>query len=413
VQEVLAQKPRVQTRRRGYILPSMATTPRGHPSSSTAVVLAIALVAGACSDGGPRSAYPRDGDLRLNHVQVLGTHNSYHLEAKPAVFAALAAFDAALAASLEYSHRPLAEQLTELGIRQIELDVFADPIGGLYADPAGARVVGEPEPRRPELEAPGLKVLHVQDIDYRTTCLTFRACLEDVRVWSDAHPGHAPILVLVEAKDDVIPDPLDLGFVIPHPFGPAELDAIDADIRTVIPSEKLLAPDDVRGSHATLEEAVRTDGWPTLGESRGRLLFALDNESRIRDDYVAGHPGLAGRAMFVSARPPAAEAAFIKLNDSIGDHELIREVVAAGFIVRTRADGDTVEARSGDTQRREAALSSGAQFVSTDYPEPDPRFETGYAVAIPSGEPARCNPVSAPADCTPLDIENPSALGSG
>jgi hypothetical protein len=58
----------------------------------------------------------------------------------------------------------------------------------------------------------------------------------------------------------------------------------------------------------------------------------------------------------------------------------------------------------------EAALTSGAHFVSTDYPEPDPRF-TPYAVAIPGGSPARCNPVSAPAACTPADIEDPSLLG--
>jgi hypothetical protein len=92
---------------------------------------------------------------------------------------------------------------------------------------------------------------------------------------------------------------------------------------------------------------------------RGRILFGLDNEGSERTDYVAGHSSLAGRAMFVSARPGSPEAAFIKLNDPIGDHELIREVVAAGFIVRTRADGDTVQARSGDTTQREAALSSG------------------------------------------------------
>jgi hypothetical protein len=387
----------------------------GRRVAALARVLAVAsaLSAAACSDGGSSSAYPRDDQLRLNHIQVLGTHNSYHVQAKPALFAALEAFDENLARTLEYTHRPLEEQLDQLGIRQFELDVFADPAGGLYADPAGARVVNEPEPRRPELEQPGLKVLHVQDIDYRTRCLTLVSCLETIRAWSDEHPGHAPILVLIEAKDDVIPDPLDLGFVRPVPFGPAELDEIDDDIRATIPPDKLITPDEVRGDHATLEEAIRTEGWPTLGETRGRILFALDNEGSERDDYIAGHPSLAGRAMFASVRPGAPEAAFIKLNDSIDDQELIREVVAMGFIVRTRADGDTVEARTGDTARRDAALASGAQFVSTDYPEPDPRFGTGYMVEIPGGVPARCNPVSAPAPCSPLDVENPQALAGG
>jgi hypothetical protein len=67
--------------------------------------------------------------------------------------------------------------------------------------------------------------------------------------------------------------------------------------------------------------------------------------------------------------------------------------------VRTRADADTVQARTGDTTMRDAAITSGAQFVSTDYPVPDPRFGTGYMVEIPGGMPARCNPISAPAEC--------------
>jgi hypothetical protein len=58
-----------------------------------------------------------------------------------------------------------------------------------------------------------------------------------------------------------------------------------------------------------------------------------------------------------------------------------------------------MEARTGDTGPRDAALASGAQFVSTDYPEPDPRFGTGYEVSFPDDTVARCNPVSAPRGC--------------
>ena len=41
------------------------------------------------------------------------------------------------------------------------------------------------------------------------------------------------------------------------------------------PSE-LITPDDVQGRYPTLREAVLKHGWPTLGASRGRFLFALD-----------------------------------------------------------------------------------------------------------------------------------------
>ena len=50
--------------------------------------------------------------------------------------------------------------------------------------------------------------------------------------------------------------------------------------------------------------------------------------------------------------------------------ERIAALVRDGYIVRTRADADTFEARTNSTERRDRALGSGAQYVSTDYPEP-------------------------------------------
>jgi hypothetical protein len=221
-----------------------------------------------------------------------------------------------------------------------------------------------------------------------------------------------PLFILVEAKDDPTPDLLQLGFGTPVAIGPAEFDALDAEIRSVFAPGHVVTPDEVRGSHATLLESIEArGGWPTLGELRGRIVFALDNGGQKKRDYTEGHPSLRGRILFTSAEPPEAEAAFVKLNDPIGDGARIRELVSQGFLVRTRADADTQQARTGDTGDREAALASGAQFVSTDYPVPNPDFGTGYFAAIPGGMPARCNPISAPAECTPLDVEDPARLG--
>ncbi len=354
-----------------------------------------------------------DNCMRLNHVQVLGTHNSYHIEPRPALLALIASIDPLAAASMEYIHRPLDEQLGPLGIRQVELDVFADPSGGLFAVPLGPILVqGFPDPIKPELLAPGLKVLHIQDIDFETRCLTFVSCLQTIKVWSDANPSHLPLMVLVEAKDDPLvlpPGVLPPGVpppVVPMPFGASELDGIDAEIRSVFPDDQLITPDDVRGDRATLEQAVLKDGWPTLNESRGRLLFALDNTDAKRDAYLAGHPSLAGRVMFTSSPPGSPESAFVKVNQPLGNEAFISELVAAGYIVRTRADADTVEARFGLTARRDAALASGAQFVSTDYPEPNPDFSTGYFVDIAGGTNARCNPVLSPPGCDSSALED-------
>jgi hypothetical protein len=105
--------------------------------------------------------------------------------------------------------------------------------------------------------------------------------------------------------------------------------------------------------------------------------------------------------LFVSSAPPEPSAAFIKMNEALGEHEdLIRRQVRAGFLIRTRADIPTEEARSGSTVRRDAAFRSGAHYVSTDYPEPSP-FGSGYVARLPGAGnlAARCNPVNAPRGC--------------
>jgi hypothetical protein len=68
--------------------------------------------------------------VRLNQIQVIGTHNSYHLRADDSLMKLIAAPDPQAARDLDYSHRPLREQLSQLGIRQLELDCYADPEGG-------------------------------------------------------------------------------------------------------------------------------------------------------------------------------------------------------------------------------------------------------------------------------------------
>jgi hypothetical protein len=348
-----------------------------------------------------------DRCVHLNQVQVLGSHNSYHVEPVPSLIDLYLIFDDS-AFELRYTHRPLDQQFGELGVRQIELDVFADPDGGLYADPVGLRFrdgFDIPFPGIPELVPPGNKVLHIQDLDWETTCQFFVECLGVVKAWSDANPGHLPIMILVETKEEIATDPLNLGFAIPIPFQGPEFDELDAEIRSVFPPGQLITPDDVRGNFGTLRDAVLTRGWPSLGDSRGKVLFALDNAGK-RFIYQDGHPSLEGRVMFVDADDDEDAAAFVKVNGPLGNEAAIQDLVSQGFIVRTRSDAGTVEALADDPTRSEAALGSGAQYVSTDYEEPDPRPEfNDFVVSIPDGEPGRCNPVNAPPGCRNFALE--------
>jgi hypothetical protein len=56
-----------------------------------------------------------------------------------------------------------------------------------------------------------------------------------------------------------------------------------------------------------------------------------------------------------------------------------------------------------------AAIESGAQIVSTDYPVPDLTISE-YVVRLPDERSAACNPISAPRRCAASHIENTRGL---
>ncbi|HDZ09773.1 phosphatidylinositol-specific phospholipase C1-like protein [Pseudohongiella sp.] len=339
--------------------------------------------------------------LRLNHVQVLGTHNSYKRFPAPALVSLLNAYRDGWADDISYQHRPLPEQLEVLGIRQFELDVFADPDGGLFSQPAGGLLIDDPEISRisERMDAPGLKVLHSQDVDYRTTCSTLIVCLTQIRDWSTQNPTHLPIMIMLELKDGARQDWGPLVYTTPVAINTDNIFSVDEEIWRVFERSHVITPDDVRGDYPTLNAAVMEGGWPTLAESRGKVLFALDNTGRHLSDYLSRSPVLANRALFVSAEPGHPASGFLKMNNVIAEADTISAYAAQGYLIRTRSDVPSHEARTGDTTRRDLALASGAQYISTDYAEPSP-LGSDYQVVLPDTDGvARCNPVSAPAAC--------------
>jgi hypothetical protein len=345
---------------------------------------------------------------RLNQIQVLGTHNSYHIAPTPAIYDLVASAGRRRAEGLDYSHRPLNEQLSKLGIREIELDVFADPKGGLYAEPNLRKMVKNrgkdpgPDPAADgQLHKPGFKILHVQDVDFRSHTPTFVDALKQIRTWSRANRRHVPIMIMVELKDEAF-----FGLSTkPVKFGRDEVDQVDAAILSVFDRSEILTPDRVRGRFETLPEALRSQGWPALDAVRGLVMFSLENENALRENYLDGHKALRGRVMFATVAPSDPAAAWFNINNPLEEFDRIQKLVRDGFIVRTRADADTVQARSNDTTQRDKALASGAQFVSTDYPEPDRRL-SDYCVQLPGMVIARPNPVTGNKVSGSFDLES-------
>jgi hypothetical protein len=186
--------------------------------------------------------------------------------------------------------------------------------------------------------------------------------------------------------------------VVPEPFTSSVFDALDAEIRSVFPPEELITPDDVRGHYDTLNEAVLAGNWPTLASARGKIIFLMDQRP-VGPIYLAGHPSLRGRVLFTNADPGKPDAAFIERND--GPVDDINALVRQGYLIRTRTDEPTNDARTDNTAKRDAMMASGAQMLSTDYPVNEPAIWPGhYVVTLPGDAVARCNPINAPAGCT-------------
>ena len=307
----------------------------------------------------PRYDYPRDGELRVDQLQAKATHNSYHLEPPNNKLI-----------DWKYTHAPLDVQLDKLGVREVELDLH--------------------------LEDGVFRVFHLKNFDDKTTCDLFSECLAVIKRWSDGHRGHHLLVVQMEAKGGA-----------PGAFE-GYFDELHREILSVWPEKRILTPAKLQGSYPTIKAALAARGWPKLGETRGMILFAMDERGDTQAAYTHDHKDLNGRLVFPDADPADAYAAFSVANDPTSDAKLIQQAIAAHMLVRTRADSDGTEAAANDTTRQKTALASGVNFVTTDFPVKVAGAD--YFLEIPGGTPSRCNPLTAPKDCSSRDIESPQQL---
>jgi hypothetical protein len=396
-----------------------------------AVLATAAMIAAACTVFLPPEADPRavpvttttippgypatpvgDDTVGINQLQLVGTHNSYHIAPGTPVqnfMLGIASVFPTIAAGLgnpvelNYTHATIAQQL-ERGIRTFEFDIYADPTGGRFVTPALATFLGYPDPIFPNnLAAPGFKVIHIADIDWRTQCATLQECLAQIKAWSDANPGHLPIMIQLEMKGDSLPEGLPATQILP--FDGPLLDAVDTELDTAV-GDRLITPDDVRGAAVDLNTAITTTGWPSVADSRGKVLVFMDNAD-LRDAYLVGHPSLVGRKMFTSSGEGQPDGAVLKMNDP-GDGTAIAAAVGAGYIVRTRADANPAPGAILDPAVRDTALASGAQVIHSDHPVGEPSLN-GYIVDLGVPVQGRCNPVNTtPGTCVQAAVVEPN-----
>jgi hypothetical protein len=335
-------------------------------------------------------ATAQDNHLKLNEIQVIGSHNSYKKAIEPQLYQHLEGKDSLhQLKGIQYEHIEITDQLN-MGLRNLEIDIYADSKGGKYAHPKGLELVTPQEPYdvQGKMNKPGFKILHIPDIDFRTSSLTFEDCLQQLKAWSDANPGHIPVFITLEAKDGK----MNKFGTEPETFTPELFDQVDQVIKTNLGTDKLITPDMVRGNYTTLEDAVLHDNWPTLAQAKGKFLFILDDNGKKRDLYLLNHPSLKGRMVFANADPGTPEAATLFRNNA--EDSSISDLVKKGYIIRTRADSNTLEARKNDYTHFNDASKSGAQIITTDYYKPSTLFDSSYQIKFKDGGYVRINPVT-------------------
>lgn len=343
------------------------------------------------------------GELRFNEVQYVGTHNSYHIAPWPELgrlamergYAEDSEWTARrLMIALDFTHPALTEQLN-MGLRQFEIDVHADPKGGKFQNPGHLdvlrRATGRPfddfDPTR-RLSEPGFKVFH-GGLDMRSRCFLLRDCLAELKKWSDAHPRHFPIVIHIEAKDGA-KAPLDSSYSNPGepPFTSSDWSALENEIVAVLGADRIVTPGEVQGSAKDMATAIKRVGWPKLDQMAGRFVLLLLNKKEQTESYLRAEGQLSHRLFFTSQAIDSKSAAWFRIPDPA--YPKLGVLINKRRLVTVQADTHTYEARTGKGVRRDTAFASGAQFILTDFPARDPRF-TDYAVQFPGGRYVRCN----------------------
>jgi len=285
-------------------------------------------------------------ELKLNEFSVLATHNSYKTMPTMYISYPLSWLFGQKVKNGWYEMQPFTEQLNQ-GYRGLELDVCCYDNKFL--------------------------LMHSPIDDWNTHSPDFALALKEIKLWSDANPGHVPIHLMLQVRNQFSPYTYKFQRMTTE-----RLQAMDALIEQVF-GDAVITPKSIKGEHATLNEAVKTHPWPKVKDSLGKVYFTILFDSpKIEANYLDIDPTFATQQAFVFIRPketPKSYSAFI-LADNPQAEGLV-SLKEQGYILRTRID----EQFDHSPERFQAAIKLGATVLSTDYPIGN-KYEDGYVCKL-------------------------------
>ncbi|GAA1941011.1 phosphatidylinositol-specific phospholipase C domain-containing protein [Amycolatopsis minnesotensis] len=87
-------------------------------------------------------------------------------------------------------------------------------------------------------------------------------CLDDIRIWFAAHPDKGPLVLKLEMKT---------GFSANTGLGPEQIDRTFRDHL----GSAVYRPSDLLGGHASLDEASKSDAWPSREALKGKVIVEV------------------------------------------------------------------------------------------------------------------------------------------
>lgn len=298
--------------------------------------------------------------VKFNEVAYIATHNSYQLQSVPSYQKAYRDLETVTFGLIKgdaptYCSDTLTEQFN-VGIRSIELDVETVVNG----------------------DDVSFICTHSPLIDMTSSCYDFELALEEIKMWSDANPGHLPISIIVEPKEFFL---LENGMRF---INLKYANVLDNLIREAF-GEKLITPAEMMGEHNSLKEMREADDWMRLEDCAGRVAVFFHDTDGVTGRFIKQDETLKSRAMFPMLRykdrdKSYASVLIVNKPDDIEKRstELIYE---KNLIVRTRVDSFG----SYNEEDRRKTLESGAQILSTDYPKKADMTNVEYYVDFSNG----------------------------
>ncbi|UJR09079.1 hypothetical protein I4U23_013326 [Adineta vaga] len=273
-----------------------------------------------------------DSRLKLHHMTILGTHNSYHKATR----------------FYKYKHSNLDVQLMS-GIRQIELDIH--------------------------IMAKNYVVYHLQFLDDQTNCYCFKDCLLKIRQWSEQNQNHYPIFLFIEIKERFYEDFLTAfhgGLQCQH------FQSMKEQILQIFPYDFLILPDFIRGHHHSINIALKHQrqdesrgnyvyknyGWPPVSLSLGKILISfIDDQYNLVADLISTCQPLYNFFFIVQENVSRPYASIINIRNPLGNEQLILSSQNHGQITRTLIGHGNKQA----FYRYIQARRYGVHIISTDF----------------------------------------------